>query len=646
MAEILGAILAIFFSISIIVVQHAASNYTASIIEGYKTDQKTWFVFFFYLISIALTVVSLQNKANHYLINLTVVTFAFSFLFLASQFLHIIDLINPTMIIENAKKQSLEEIEKIAPNLESILKKKKPMNDFERQLLKTQSYRSFVFHYDKTLLAPIKHKALQISDVIQKASLRKELETTVMGFNALSEIVRGYVDVRKDDIIPRDNFIQYIYEQLLTIFEIAIDNKDTSLMIETIKAFEEVGCSTTDITSISVFGGPNQTTTLAIWNIHVLGTKAIEKEFFDVSAQATSSLKNIGALAIQKTNGDGLASDKIFEIGTSAIYKRDWFTLSHAFEGLKELLFNAVSKRVSIHKEPSSILEKTEKLVSLSIESNLAYNALGSSFFPILPESSIQKVSWMAFQIKNEKYPKIETSSREEYSKKVMSKLMHTLGAIATLAAKKGSLRLLGTTVDHILKISLLMLEEKFITIKEGFKDEILSTIENLKESYSLISSHLFDADAHSPVPSDIGDAITSVAIYALDHELVELTIGCLKALEQMSIAFVKRDTYGYDVARCAGRMSIIGAYALHKKKDKVANKAVELLVRFDKIYLQKSPNPQDRLHTDEMRRLHKRFRTDHLLPSEVEVYGNLFKKVTLNTLDEFVKLYEKKKGS
>lgn len=646
MAEVLGAVLAIFFSISIIVVQHAASNYTASILEGYKTDRKTWFVFLFYLVSIALTIVSLQNIANYYMINLTVVTFAFSFVFLASQFLHIIDMINPTMMIENAKNQSLKEIRKIAPKLESILEKKKPMTDFERQILKTTSYRDFLFHSDKTLLAPLKHKVLQISDVIQKTSSRKELETSIVGFNALSKIARSYIDLRQDDTTPRDDFIQYIYEQLLTVFEIAIDNKDTSLMIETIRAFEKVGCSTTDIKSISIFGGPHQSTSLAVWNINILGTNAIKKNFFDVAAQAISSLKVIGTYAIQKTNGDGLASNKIFEIGTLAIAKGDWFVLGHAFEGLKELLFISISKRIGIHKEPSSIFEKIEKLAGMGIKSNLAYYALQSSLFPILPEFSIQKISWMAFQIKNEKYPKIQTSSREEYSKRIMSKLIQTLGTIAELAAKNRSLLLLGRTIDYILRIAISSLKEDLITIKEGYKDEVNNTIEKLKRSYSLVSSYLLDAGVHSSIPHEIEDAITSIAIHSIDSDQIELSISCLKAIEQMSVAFIERDSYGYDVARCAGRIGIIGAYALHKKKKDIANKAAELLVDFDSIYLKKSPKPQDGFHINEMRRLHRNFNKEDFLPSfGQEVYGALFKKVPARTLNRFARLYKKKRG-
>jgi len=563
------------------------------------------------------------------------------FLFLSSQFLHIIDLIDPKMIIKKIKGQCLRDLKGIPSRIKSI-QKKKPKNRFEEVLSKSHLYPEFILHNEKALLASSKEKVSQISDVILKATSRRELETSVFGFKALSEIARSYITIRQGHATQQDDFLQYIDAQLLSISEIAFDNKDISLLQEIIKAFEEIGCSTTDIKPISPFGGPNLSTSLIMSHICSLGSKAIQKGFFDVSAQAVFSIKTIGALAIQKTNGEGLASDKILDIGILAIGKGDWFVLSHAFEGLKELLANAVFKRINIHKEPSMILENIEKLATLGTPSNLAYNALQSSFFPILPEFSIQKVSWICFQIKNEKYPKIETNPREEYCKTVMSKLMQTLGKIAVLAAKKRSLRLLRRIVDYILKITISMLKEKFITIKEGFSHEVLNVVDYLKSSYLLIASYAFDSGLHTSLPSEISDVITSIAIYALEVGQTEIVDHCLEALQHMSANFVGRDNYGYDVARCAGRMGIIGTYALHRKENNLSDKAAELLANFDQIYLQKSPSPHDRLHIDEISGLHKRFQTDPLT-FETEAYGSLFMKVSSKVLDRFTKLYEKK---
>ena len=62
----------------------------------------------------------------------------------------------------------------------------------------------------------------------------------------------------------------------------------------------------------------------------------------------------------------------------------NWFIVGHAFEGLKELLFNAVSKQIGVYSEPSEILENIEKLAEASIR--MGFNRWSfTSLFPILP---------------------------------------------------------------------------------------------------------------------------------------------------------------------------------------------------------------------------------------------------------------------
>ena len=639
MGTINATILAISFSISIIVIQHAASNYTPSILQGYKRDFQTWFFLLYFLGSIILIITSIYYATNSFLIIITFITFIFSFLFLISQYMHIINLIDPIMIIKKAKIESLKDINQTPSKIESILKKKRPLNKFEEELIKSPLYYQFIFHQDKTLFSISRKKILQIFDVIFKACSRRELETSVFGFEALSRLASNYISLRKDHITESDDFIQYIYDQLLSVSEIAFEMKDISLLQEIIKIFGNIGGSATEIKSVAIMEGPNQTASLAIWYIAELGTKAIEKDFNEVSATAISSMTNVGILAIQKTMGDGLASSKILEIGLLGIQNKDWVIIRNALNGLKELCFESVLKIINIHKEPSMILEDIEKLALLSIEYNITHFAF-FSLFPILPEYSIKKVALAAFQIKNEEYQEIETNAREEYSKKILSKLILTLGNMSITASKKNSFLLLNNIVDNILYITLLMLNEKMITIKEGYQDEILNVIENLRNSYLLC-----DETKNSPIPAEIKDAITTIAIFAIEIGKEQILIHCLKNLHLICISMVERDHYGYDVARVARNICIIGIYALHKEYINLTNFTVDLIINFDEIYLYKSPNPHDRLHIEGIKNIYERFQYEFpAIIGDTEQYGKLFKNVSVETLNKFTKLYEEKR--
>ena len=252
----------------------------------------------------------------------------------------------------------------------------------------------------------------------------------------------------------------------------------------------------------------------------------------------------------------------------------------------------------------------------------------------------------MAFKITNEDYPKIETSSREQYCRETVSKLMQTLGNSAVWAAEQDSLLLLGIIVDHILKITLSMFKEKFVTISEGYRKEILGIVDALSKSYMMSETRLRDQGIGAPISSDISDIITSIAIYAIDNQQKEVAFHCEEVLYRMSISSIEQDTYGYDVARCAGRIGVIGTYSLHRKENELSDKALELLVSFDKIYLSKSPDPHDRLHIGEIKSIHQEFTTDYAFSEEEKAYGNLFRVISQKTLDDFIALYESKRES
>jgi len=259
-----------------------------------------------------------------------------------------------------------------------------------------------------------------------------------------------------------------------------------------------------------------------------------------------------------------------------------------------------------------------------------------------MPEYSIQAIAWVALQLKNEEYPQIETHSREEYSKGIMARLIQTISGIATVSSRAHSSYTLRPSVDSLLDITLLMIKEKFKTIPEGFKTEILLVVDALKASYLPIAVYSFDKEWHLSIPAEIGDALTSIAAFAMESQK-EITIECLDTLHYLCITMVKHDKWGYDVARLAARIGVIGAIATSKNENVVAEKAATLLADFDKNYLHYSPNPQKGEHIDEIKSLYKRFKEDSTTFQEPEAYSELYKDIKSTDIEGFIKTYEKK---
>ncbi len=642
MGGILATILAISFSIAILVIQHAAASYTASILESYKRDYLTIVFFGYYVGSLVLTIIALQLQSDLYLVNMALITFLFSFFFLFMHFIHIIDLIDPRRIIEKAENQCIKYINSIPHKIQSIIKNKKPRNKFDEILLETPLYQQFVFQSETTLQEPIRKQVLLINDVINKAVSRREIETSIRGFEGLSRIAENYINIREKDFGSEDKFLQYIYAQLLSVFTIGLDNKDAALMQEVLHVFERIGCSTTSLKVAD--GSTPHVTNLAMTHIRDLSIMSFERDFVDVSTLGIDSLKTVSISSIQRNGDEGLASDYIFEIGRMGVQKNSWYVLAVALNQLKELFYGAVFFKLDVHGAPTRLLKHITKLAVLGIQKKLDRYALQTSLFTILPEYSIRKAAWAALKLKNEEYPQIETHSREEYSKDIMSKLVRTIGGIAIVSSEAHSTHTLRSAVDCLLDITLLMIKEEFKTIQEGFKTEILRVIKTMERSYLAIAGYSFDEEWFLSAPSEIGDAITSIAAFAIESQK-EVTEECLQALDKMCLNMIKRDKGGYDVARLASRIGVVGAIALSKNESLVAEKAATLLANFEKIYLQDSPSPQRREYIDEMMSLHKKFKKEnYIMVGNTQTYSDLYNKIETTDIDDFVKLFDQKK--
>jgi hypothetical protein len=630
---ILATILAISFSIAIIVIQHAASNYTASIIESYKRDDLTLLFFSYYVGALIFSIMGLQFSNDLYIVNMILVTFIFSFFILGLHFIHIINLIDPRNIIERAEKHCIKYITSIPSKVQSIIKKIKPSTTYERSIVSTPLYRQFVFYNDSTLQEPIKKQVLLINDVINKAASRREIETSIKGFQAITRITRNYITIRKDDFTTQDKFLEYINAQLLTAFSLGLDNKDTALMQEVLYAFTEIGCLTTELKSSECY--PPQSTNLVFTHIRDLGMKALEQDFVDVSTIAMESMKKVGYSAIQKNGGEGLSSDYIFEMGKAGIQKNSWYMLSIALIQLKDLLYGFVLFKGNVYAS-GRILKFIDKLASLSMENRMNHWAIQTSLFTLLPEYSIQKVAFAALKAKNEEYPEKETFQREEFSKEIMNQLVRAIGNIANTSSKLHSAHILGSSIDCLLDLSLLMLNEKFKSLTEGFKEELLIVIKIMKSAYIHIAGYSFDEEWFLSAPSEIGDAVTTIAVLALEFAK-DITDGGLEALNEMCLSMIKRDKSGYGVSRLAARIGVIGAVALSKNETQIAEKAATLLANFEASYQANSLEPRKGETIRQLKGLHKNrsYRTGKYL----DVYQNLED----SNIESFIKLVPQK---
>jgi hypothetical protein len=631
----LAAIIPIVFSVSMLVIQHAAGNYTASVLEQYKKDPKTWFFYSFVAFGVLFaslmlitgsSVLIFSTQTTISLLSAGFSILAFSLVLLPFQLAHVTDLINPKFMIKRAKEDCLREILCAPAKVSSIVKKTKPRNGLERRITQMPLYTEFVFHEKHdTLFMVARQKLLQIMDIVFKCVVKREAETYNDGFRAISEISRAYVSIRKEDSTSDDEFLQDIYSKLLSIPKMALDTEDSALLHAVIDALQNVGCATAEIKPASRWG-PNLNASLAMGYVRDIGAKAIERGLWDSAAQAVRSIKNIGVSAIQRARHDGLASKKILDLGREAIGRREWFVVNVASGALNELLESSVKARTDVDLVPVRILEDIEQLSTSAIDNNLEWYAL-TGLFAIMPEYSIERVAWAALEFKNESHPDIETAHREGYAQNTISSLLDVLARIGTKAAQKKSSMTLTYVVQPMHRIALTLLNEKSISLKDGFDQQVRNVVNALATMYMQAEN--------CPLAWHITDALTDIALHSLDARKGQIASHVVETISKTSQSMMTWDQYGYDSQRLAGRLGVVGSYAINSSDTGIATECANKLMQFDAVYRQTYRGSKDMRHFQVMQELHDQGGIS------VEEWTGSYKSIPQSVLDQFKVLYE-----
>ena len=643
-AAFIATMLAIFFSISLFTIQHAANNYTPSLLGDFKTDKKTWFVFLIFSTSVVFSLLSLIFNWGLRNVCVSIVLLGFCFIFLGFQFIHTINLIDPLEVIKRIKGKAIKNITRLPKKLQKSIKEVKARNEFEQSIIKSESYKEFRFHSDESLHEENKKYILQLTDIIQKSALRREYETCVAGFDAITDIVKEYVSIRQKDATPDDKFLQHIYEKLEAISKIAFRNEDVSLLQEIIKTFEKIGCATTEIRVISSVTGSNQVS-LSGYYIYQIGLKSINEELWDVAVQSVRSLGQIGVNASQKNLWINVVgtSDKIYEIGVFSALKGEWFVVNTSNRELAKLAIGSIINKLDYFGAVVPIIKDIEKLSVESIGNIKGLNAI-SAISPIIGTSSNVSAKEMvkaALYVKNEEYPEIETHWREKYAKDVISKIINTLHTIGVSAAKTKEWIVLNDTNYTLCDIGLICIGEKFVTFKENLEKELINLVDSLGKLY--VACEAFS----SPALSIISESLAILGINCVVYKREKITSKIISNLLDMALHTMKFDKY--DAHRITSKIGLIGVFGMEKKDDVVVEECLETLIKFDREYLKSYPESKPQQHLKSLEVGYKRYKERGCIVvshyDQIVSYDQLFSIISAESLHKFKSLYNTRRS-
>lgn len=640
-ATSLAAILAIIFSISLVTIQHAASKYSPSILQYYKQDKPIIATYLIFIVSIAFAILSLSLDLGVRAIIISLILLIYCLFLVLFQFWRLTDMVDPVKLIKKIRDKAIKNMTRLPKELQRSIKGVKARNEFEQNLIESELYKRVRFHSDESLHEENKKYLLQLTDIIQKSTLQREYETCVAGFDAIADIVKEYVSVRQKDYTPDDKFLQHIYETLEAISKIAFRNDDVSLLQEVTKAFETIGCATTEIGVISSATGSNQITGLSGYYIHQIGMKATKGELWDVAAQAVRSLGEIGITASKKNLWSTIAviSNEIYKIGVISSLKKEWFVVQISNGELARLAIQSIIGKLHYFGAVVPIIEDIEKLSVTSIENIKGLNAeimVGPIIGPLSDVSAKEMVK-AALYLKNGDYPKIETAWREEYAKDVVSKIIDTLRAIGLSAAKNQSWIALNYANDTLREIGLICIGEKFVTFEENLNEKLIDLVNSLEEIYTECG------DFSSPLPPKISESLAILGINSVENKLERITSKIISNLYYMALHTLRFDKYGYDASRIASKIDLIGVFGMEKKDDAVVGECLDKLIKFDKEYVKSYPGSEHQQHLKSLEGGYKHFKEVKGIESD---YEQLFSKISGESLPKFKNLYNERISS
>jgi hypothetical protein len=322
----IGTMLALVFSLSIIPIQRAAETFTPSIIRLYRDDRITQFIFFSlaalclisFIFAIDEVVIGLQSST---LLPIEIMSVAISLDLLRWHYRRIIQLLEPSraiprllMKIKGYIYQTKRNISGFARLQQSILseeqKAKHSLDQIESSL-----YVSFPDHSN-----PLKAWIGELAEISHKAVAKNETHIAELAISAMAEVACYYLDCRKNNLrifpssqalfLASDSDVAVIltpvYEHLKDINRSAVAVKAETTCIHVVKALGVVAIHTASLKARAFFNHSAPLTFAPMYYLQECVALAQRNNLDDVALQGSHML-----LRIAKSAPDNIRSTDI-----------------------------------------------------------------------------------------------------------------------------------------------------------------------------------------------------------------------------------------------------------------------------------------------------------------------------------------------
>lgn len=593
--QAIAAMVGIVFAISLVVIEHSASNYSPRILKLLKKDWFFLFTLSFGLFTIGFFGLTILNDWKTLLVSQSL--FLWNLVLLGIYLWYILHKINPLEVIHSIEFDFLSQIKKIKsqlPDLEKNLVKSDVtgrMSIIEQHTPETM--RAVVLKDNKKLLTEFLDDETTLQHIILDAFKREESQRTKSGLQVYSVVLREYLTINPNYQWYNDEFIEMLMSRFESFSRKAVEEKNSIFLQQVISALKECGLVLTEIQQLQPAMQPPQPVSRFIHTCTSIGKESVKNTLWDGALDSIRSLSAIGIICVQKYRMDGYTTNYIVEIGNHALVMRDGLFASFAAAETLRVIQFLIYHKSDTTRTRMAIEGLRDLLVNFQ-NLKLQTMSLSSLFFDSINDLSIRLCAEHAFRILNEDFPQIETRWREEVEKSAISAIIDLLGKVGIANTNHDTI-IAKYCAENLVRIASLCAQQNFHTVENGHKEEIEDIINFLRRL------HRYDSNHHSLFSRESSLRLSEVAIICMQNNLNDLAKNCIEKIFDISIKSLEIDEHGYEANRMLRNMNLIGCAAIVLKDNEILDLVIEKIAQFDEEFLSKfNKLPRDELHLDQ----------------------------------------------
>lgn len=567
-----AAIVSIIFALSLIAIQHSASNYSATMLDFFKKDHFVWFTAGYGLFTIGFMGSTIMFNWN--LAFFSFILFLWNLALLGIYLRYTLDMVNPKSMINKIRHNIAKTFKKVLKKINKTANYRIKNNSIYRNI-DPSMVKSIVIDSDKDLLNDVKKYETSLQYVILSAHKKQEYESTNEGMLSYPEIIKYYLLLNPNHYWPDDLFFELIRERIKEYAKDSLKNDDMVFLKQIIDASIQIGYEMTVIKNLDSPMANNEPLAHLIYALGNIGEKCISLKNWEGVLQITRALGSLGTESMIKSGKDNQAVNQILEIGKSVLIKKDTFS---CFTCINQT-FKIFQKRALFPPDMmlDSDFEKLEKFTSISYllpQSNL----FGNSFF--FEGSGINPVEYAKNAINSCKKNLSEETEITRRSWRIQNLKKH-LSLIINFVGKINH----WNSSNMLMKIIILYIQ----TTQQMFH-EPLTHEEEIENAINGLSSASGKGNAY----------LAELTLICLENHYDDSAIKCIERISLVAKNMMKNDENGYDSNRAIRELNLIGCYLQLYPNNNILDKVIEKILEFDEQFEGQYTHPaRDELSLD-----------------------------------------------